>query len=75
LGILSLLTDNYKRVEYIAFYFGIGLLSLEVTQMLNVPGVQDALAFIPLEAIGHWSNNLLNYEGAFPRHRELIVDG
>ena len=68
----SLLKGNYKRGEYIAFYFGTHLLRIEATQVLDVPDVQDALTVGPLEAVGHWPDDFHYDEGAFPGCRELV---
>jgi hypothetical protein len=40
--------------------------------MLDVPDVGNALAIVPLEAIGRWTDDLHHDEGTFPRCRELM---
>jgi hypothetical protein len=40
--------------------------------VLDVPNVWDSLTVGPVEAIGHWTDDLHHDEGAFPRCGELM---
>jgi hypothetical protein len=40
--------------------------------VLDVPDIRDALTVSPLEAIGHWTDDLHHDEGTFLRCRELV---
>jgi hypothetical protein len=40
--------------------------------VLDVPNILDTLTISPLEAVGHWPNDLFDYEWAFPRCEDLV---